>query len=97
VSGAGNGKETAAMVRFLRLTVIMAALAAGTVSSALAQSQEYRGTAAQQAACRPNVYRFCAGEIPNVRKITACLRRNIARLTPDCAAIFAEEQPQPQR
>ncbi len=81
------------MTRFLYLAIICAALTAGSASPVLAQSQqEYRGTAAQQKACRPNVFRFCAGEIPNVRKITACLRRNIARLTPDCAAVFAAEE-----
>jgi hypothetical protein len=53
-------------------------------------SREYRGTPAQQAACRPNVFRFCAAEIPNVRRITACLRANIHRLSPDCAAAIAE-------
>jgi len=80
------------MKRLLHLAIVLAALAAA--SPVLAQDGEYRGTAAQRAACRPNVFRFCAGEIPNVRAITACLRRNINRLTPDCQAIFlaAEQQ-----
>ena len=79
------------MSRYLYLAVVLAALAA-TSAPVLA---EYRGTPEQQKACRPNVFKFCAGEIPDVRKITACLRRNIARLTPDCQAIFlaAEQQP----
>lgn len=80
------------MSRYAYLAIIVAALA--TASAAQAQSQEYRGTPEQQKACRPNVFRFCAGEIPDVRKITACLRRNLSRLTPDCQAIFvaAEQQ-----
>ena len=81
------------MTKFVHLAIIYVVLTAGSASPVLARSNdEYRGTAAQRAACRPNVFRFCAGEIPNVRQITACLRRNIARLSPDCAAVFAEEQ-----
>jgi hypothetical protein len=81
------------MTRLVYLAIIFAALTAA--SAAQAESQEYRGTPAQQNACRPNVFKFCAGEIPDVRKITACLRRNISRLTPDCQAIFlaADQQP----
>jgi hypothetical protein len=63
-------------------------VAAGSVWPAAA---EYRGTAAQQAACRPDVFRLCAGDIPNVRAITACLRRNQTKLSQGCAAVFAGE------
>jgi hypothetical protein len=83
------------MTRYFYLAIVFATLAAASAPPVLAQSDEYRGTAAQQKACRPNVFKFCAGEIPDVRKITACLRRHIAQLTPDCQAIFlaAEQQP----
>ena len=37
-------------------------------SAAFAQ---YQGTPDQRRACTPDVYRLCAGEIPNVRAITA--------------------------
>lgn len=59
----------------------------GAAGSAAAQG-EYRGTPAQQRACRPDVFRLCAGEIPNVRAITACLAARIGRLSPDCRAVF---------
>ena len=45
-------------------------------------------TAAQRTACRPDVFRFCAGEIPNVARITACMRRNKANLSDACKAVF---------
>jgi hypothetical protein len=45
-------------------------------------------TPAQRAACRPDVFRFCAGEIPNVARITACMRRNKANLSEPCKALF---------
>jgi len=55
--------------------------------AALAQ---YQGTPDQRRACTPDVYRLCAGEIPNVRAITACLRRNKSSLSPACAAAFEQ-------
>jgi hypothetical protein len=47
-----------------------------------------QGTPEQRRACTPDVYRLCAGEIPNVRAITACLRRQKASLSSACAAVF---------
>ena len=81
------------MARFFRSAFIATVLITAAGTPLLAQDRggrEYRGTPAQQAACRPNVFRFCAAEIPNVRRITACLRANMHRLTPDCAAALAE-------
>lgn len=49
-----------------------------------------QGTPEQRKACTPDVYRLCAGEIPNVRAITACLRRQKASLSPGCAAVFPQ-------
>ena len=48
------------------------------------------GTPEQRRACTPDVYRLCAGEIPNARAITACLRRQKASLSPACAAVFEQ-------
>jgi hypothetical protein len=42
------------------------------------------GTPEQRKACTPDVYRLCAGEIPNVRAITACLQRHRASLSDAC-------------
>ena len=57
---------------------------------AMAQDQKYDSisTAEQRRACRPDVYRLCAGEIPSVAKITACMRRNKANLSDACKAVF---------
>jgi len=49
---------------------------------------QYQGTPDQRRACTPDVYRLCAGEIPNVRAITACLRRQRANLSDACRAAF---------
>lgn len=45
----------------------------------------YQGTA-ERRACTPDVYRLCAGEIPNVRAITACLQRQKGNLSAACRA-----------
>ena len=42
------------------------------------------GTPEQRRACTPDVYRLCAGEIPNVRAITVCLQRHKASLSDAC-------------
>ena len=49
-------------------------------------------TPEQKRACTPDVYRLCAGEIPNVRAITACLRRQKANLSEACRAVFEQQQ-----
>jgi hypothetical protein len=48
------------------------------------------GTPEQRRACTPDVYRLCPGEIPNVRAITACLRRQKASLSEACRAAFEQ-------
>nr|WP_245477898.1 hypothetical protein [Bradyrhizobium guangxiense] len=40
-----------------------------TLFASVAHAQ---GTAEQRRACAPDVYRLCAGEVPNVRAITVC-------------------------
>jgi hypothetical protein len=73
----------------LPLALTALALEAGYVGGGAIAQQP--GTAAQKRACTPDVYRLCAGEIPNVRKITSCLRANMSRLSPDCRSVFAGE------
>jgi hypothetical protein len=61
-------------------------LALATTASARADI----ATPEQKKACTPDVYRLCAGEIPNVRAITACLRRQKANLSDACRAVFEQ-------
>ena len=58
------------------------------MASTSASAQQ--GTPEQRKACTPDVYRLCAGEIPNARAITACLRRQKASLSPACSAVFEQ-------
>ena len=45
-------------------------------------------TADQQQACTPDAFRLCGPEIPDVDRITACMIRNKAQLSPQCRAFF---------
>jgi hypothetical protein len=59
--------------------------------SAAGSSLAAQGTPDQRRACTPDdVYRLCPGEIPNVRAITACLRRQKASLSEACRAVFEQ-------
>lgn len=60
----------------------------GLFLTLFASAAQAQGTAEQRRACTPDVYRLCAGEIPNVRAITVCLRRNRASLSEACRSLF---------
>jgi hypothetical protein len=78
---AGFGASANRVNAALALGVFLALLATGSASAALA-------TPEQKKACTPDVYRLCPGEIPSVRAITACLRRQKASLSDACRAVF---------
>ncbi len=88
--------EAAMMARFARFAELLfryrraSALGLLLVLSASGSAVAQQGTAEQRKACTPDVYRLCAGEIPNVRAITACLRRQKSSLSPACAAVFPQ-------
>jgi hypothetical protein len=67
----------------LTLGLLLALFAAGSASAE-------PGTPEQKRARTPDVYRLCPGEIPNVRAITACLRRQKASLSEACRAVFEQ-------
>ena len=46
------------------------------------------GTPEQRQHCTGDAFRLCASEIPNVERITACMRRQKSKLSPACAAVF---------
>ncbi len=50
------------------------------------------GTASDRRACRSDAMRLCREFIPNTQRITACMRRNMAQLSPACQAQFPENQ-----
>ena len=91
-----QSKESVMTARFGRFWIVASwlelGLALGLVLALLAArpASAEPGTAEQRRACTPDVYRLCAGEIPNVRAITACLRRQRASLSDACRAVFQQ-------
>jgi hypothetical protein len=65
------------------LALLLALFSAGSALADLATPEQKR-------ACTPDVYRLCAGEIPNVRAITSCLRRQRSNLSEACRAVFGQ-------
>ena len=79
-------KSSFARARIHAICMLGAILSTVVVGSAMAMS----ATPEQRRACTPDVYRLCAGEIPNVRAITSCLRRQKASLSEACRAVFEQ-------
>ena len=65
---------------------VFAALSFVAVSSA---SHAY--TAEQQRLCTGDAFRLCSSEIPNIAGVTACMRKNKAKLSTGCLAVFDKE------
>jgi hypothetical protein len=51
-----------------------------------AASQAY--TPEQQQACSDDAFRLCSAEIPDVDRVTVCMVRNKAQLSPGCRVYF---------
>lgn len=51
-------------------------------------AQAAETTAAQRAACTPDVWRLCSSDIPDVGAIKACLRRQKAQLSSGCRTVI---------
>jgi len=76
------------MMTSLRIACVSVVVLAGSFSPPASAFTEEPGTPAQKRAYRPDVYRLCAGEIPNVSAIVRCLKANASRLSRDCRAVF---------
>jgi hypothetical protein len=78
----------------LRTLIIAGSLTLAYPTLALA---EHQGSMDDQIACTPDVYRFCASQIPDEDNIVACLTRNKPRLSPACHRVFSEPTPGAQK
>ncbi len=59
---------------------------------AVAMAQD-AGSAEDQLACTPDVYRLCSSLIPDQGAIVGCLQRNKPRLSPACRQVFSRPAP----
>jgi hypothetical protein len=55
-----------------------------------ASAQENRGTPEQRAACAPDAFRFCIGDIPDPTRVEHCLRQNMSDLSDACRSVFEQ-------
>ena len=76
---------------------LLVSISCGIAVQNTAFSQEYRGSAGQQMACTPDVWRLCSSQVPDVDRIVACLRRNTPQLSRGCRAVFEESYNAPRR
>jgi hypothetical protein len=80
----------------MNITKIIRAL---SVTSAVAISltsfaaHAVEATAEQRRACTPDAFRLCSAHIPNVEAITACMRTNKSKLSPECKLVFDKPSP----
>jgi hypothetical protein len=47
-----------------------------------------QGTPEQRAACQGDALRLCGQYIPDVERITSCMKGNVRYLSPGCRAVF---------
>jgi len=74
-----------------KMTTYLAAIAAvGMVTATLAGKSQAEGTAEQRWACEQDAFKFCGSEIPNVPRITACMIKNVRKLSPACRVQFKQ-------
>lgn len=78
-----------------RIALGVALAIGGIVAQSAAPAEEYRGTMEQQMACTPDVWRLCSDQIPDVSRITACLRQNTPQLSSGCRAVFQSNNQMP--
>jgi hypothetical protein len=81
---------TAKVPSFRTTSRCLAAAIGLTLTLASVTSAFAVGTPEQRRACTPDVYRLCAGEIPNVGAITACLQRHKGSLSEACRAAMEQ-------
>ena len=73
------------MTRTATSAALAFALTLGAFSARAAQ-----GTQEERDACTPDVYRLCNAEIPDEKRILACLKKNKKLLSPACHKVLFE-------
>lgn len=62
-----------------------------TAATALSASPSFAFSSEAQQMCTGDAMRLCGHEIPNVPRITACMARNRANVSPGCRAVMDRE------
>jgi hypothetical protein len=69
---------------------VLAAISAIAAAIAIQPRTSYAYTPEQQQACTPDAMRLCGEFVPDVDRITACMIRNKAQLSPQCRVFFRQ-------
>ncbi len=77
------------MYRMFAPMAVAAVLCFGAAFAGAQQTVQHSGSADDQAACTPDVFRLCSSEIPSETRIVACLKQKKARLSPGCKKVFS--------
>ena len=75
--------------RISRACLMLAVALSGSLLSPAAHAY----TPEQQQACSGDAFRLCGPEIPNVDRVTVCMIRNRAQLSPGCRVYFRSPEP----
>ncbi len=73
-----------------KTTRAQVAVLAALLCTSAASAQENRGTPEQRAACAPDAFRFCAGNIPDPSRVEQCLRQSKSDLSEACRSVFEQ-------
>jgi hypothetical protein len=87
----GSLKMTISFATTFRRAAMVLAVAAPVL---LVASASFAYTLEAQQMCTDDAFRLCAGEIPNIPKITACMFKHRADLSPGCRAVMDRDMAQ---
>jgi hypothetical protein len=77
---------TATFTNTLRKTILALTIAATLGATTSTETFAYSAEAQQQ--CTGDAFRLCSSEIPNIPKITACMFKHRAELSPGCRSVM---------
>lgn len=77
---------TATLTNTLRKAILTLTIA--TTLGAMTSTQSFAYSAEAQQQCTGDAFRLCSSEIPNVPKITACMFKHRAELSPGCRSVM---------
>lgn len=66
-------------------------LALAVSMTALSTSSSFAFSAEAQQMCTGDAFRLCSSEIPNIAKITACMRKQRANLSVGCRQVMDKD------
>lgn len=69
----------------IKARIVCAAIA---LLAAAPSTADAAGTPEQRRACRQDAMRFCREFVPDVKRITACMQKNVRKLSPLCRRQF---------